>query len=60
MYIHGYSWMFTILSSNSEVSVLTGFLRAYQLIPDQMWTICFGCRRVPGKFLGEDRQDPCM
>lgn len=24
------------------VSVLTGFLRAYQLIPDQMWTICFG------------------
>eukprot|EP00435_Cladocopium_sp_Y103_P056729 s1965_g19.t1 len=24
------------------VSVLTGFLRAFQLIPDQMWTICFG------------------
>ena len=42
MYVH--VWMFTILSDNSKVSVLIGFLRAFQLIPDQMWTICFGCR----------------
>ena len=48
MYVH--VWMFTILSDNSKVSVLIGFLRAFQLIPDQMWTICFGCR---GTFLAD-------
>ena len=49
IYIYMYSCMdLHFFFAKSEVSVLTGFLRAYQLIPDQIWTICFGCRTGAG------------